>query len=179
MTNHVHLIAVPDDPTSLALALGKAHSQYTLEVNRLRKSVGHLWQNRFYSCAMQESHLFRALQYVELNPVRAGLVLSAWEWPWSSALAHIHGIDDPLMTWDWQEWFRGGWDYAGWMANLGPELAPEDLQAIRRSTRNGEPFGSADFVHDLERQAGRSLQVRRRGRPRKEIVSDTFFTIGV
>src|SRR5579872_2678162 len=99
MTNHVHLIVIPEDAASMALALGQAHSQYALAMNRRRESVGHLWQNRFRSCALQGSHLFRALRYVELNPVRAGLAPSGWEWAWSSALAHVHGIDDPLMSW--------------------------------------------------------------------------------
>ena len=63
----------------------------------------------------------RALRYVELNPVRAGLAESGWDWPWSSALAHVHGIDDPLMRSDWPQWFRG-WDY-GWLEGL-PRIGP-------------------------------------------------------
>ena len=73
MTNHVHLILIPETPESLALTLGQAHSQYSLEQNRRQRRVGHLWQNRFFSCALEPSHLLAAMHYVELNPVRAGM----------------------------------------------------------------------------------------------------------
>ena len=53
MTNHVHLILIPGSAESLALTLGQLHSQYALEQNRQRRRVGHLWQNRFFSCALE------------------------------------------------------------------------------------------------------------------------------
>jgi putative transposase len=168
MTNHVHLILIPDDGASLALALGHAHSQYALAFNRSKEKVGHLWQNRFHSCTLQASHLIRALRYVELNPVRAGLAGSALDWPWSSARAHVlHGLADPLMGGDWPEWFRG-WDYAGWKECLGSDLADGELQTIRRATRTGEPFGTGEFLRELEQQLGKSLHVGDRGRPKKQ-----------
>src|SRR4051812_9724029 len=85
MPNHVHLIVVPESDESLARALGGTHSDYALAVNASSTRTGHLWQNRFFSCPMDEGHAWRALRYVDLNPVRAGLVGTAWEWPWSSA----------------------------------------------------------------------------------------------
>ena len=81
MTNHVHLIAVPDRETSLAQALGRTHSEYALALNRAQGRSGHIWQNRYFSCALSASHLWSAVRYVELNPVRAGLATAAWEWP--------------------------------------------------------------------------------------------------
>ena len=54
---------------------------------------GHVWQNRFYLCPLDERHRWEALRYVELNPVRAGLVGRATDWPWSSAAAHTTGVD--------------------------------------------------------------------------------------
>ena len=89
MTNHVHLVAVPTRPDSLARALGRAHSSYAQRFNRRYRRCGHLWQNRFYSCPVGGSHLLRALAYVDLNPVRAGLVGRAADYPWCSARAHI------------------------------------------------------------------------------------------
>jgi len=78
MTNHVHLILVPDDAGSLARALGQTHSRCALSFNQAEDHVGHLWQNRFFSCALDGSHLMNAIRYVELNPVRAGLLDPAW-----------------------------------------------------------------------------------------------------
>ena len=57
MTNHVHLIVVPKDEDALNKAVGRTHFIYTQHVNRLHGRSGHLWQGRFYSCAMDEAHL--------------------------------------------------------------------------------------------------------------------------
>jgi putative transposase len=83
MTNHVHLVAIPDQPNSLALALGQLHGSYARHFNRRYRRSGHLWQNRFYSCPLGRSHVWRALLYVDLNPVRAGLVGDPTTYPWS------------------------------------------------------------------------------------------------
>ncbi len=93
MANHVHLVAIPERPDSLARALGQSHSRYAQGFNRRYGRTGHLWQNRFYSCPLGRTHLVRALLYVDLNPVRAGLVGRAQEYPWSSARAHTEGAD--------------------------------------------------------------------------------------
>jgi putative transposase len=89
MDNHIHLLAVPDEPASLAVALRRAHGRYALYLNARRRRTGHLWQNRFYSCALDERHLWIALRYVERNPVRASLVTRAEKYEWSSAAAHL------------------------------------------------------------------------------------------
>jgi putative transposase len=85
MTNHIHLIAKPAKDDSLAKALGRTHFLYTQYVNRLHRRIGHLWQNRFFSCPLGREHFWRTLRYVEQNPVRAGLVRKAWNYKWSSA----------------------------------------------------------------------------------------------
>src|SRR6266478_1975383 len=83
MGNHVHLLAIPAHQTGLAHALGRTHNDYARWLNLRRRQSGHVWQNRFYSCALDEEHKWTALRYVEQNPVRAGLVASAAEWLWS------------------------------------------------------------------------------------------------
>ena len=89
MTNHVHLVATPRSPESLAKAVGRTHWLYTQHINRLHGRVGHLWQNRFYSCALDRDHYWAAMRYVERNPVRARLHPKAWLYPHSSAAAHV------------------------------------------------------------------------------------------
>ena len=74
MTNHVHLIGTPAREASLAKAIGRTHFLYIQYINRLHRRSGHLWQNRFYSCPMDAAHALQALCYVELNPVRAGML---------------------------------------------------------------------------------------------------------
>jgi len=69
LTNHVHLVAIPHAEEALAQAVGRTHFRYSQYVNRLHGRSGHLWQGRFYSCALDERHFWQALKYVELNPV--------------------------------------------------------------------------------------------------------------
>ncbi|MBI4559227.1 MAG: transposase, partial [Candidatus Hydrogenedentes bacterium] len=80
MSNHVHVVGVPEREESLAKAIGRTHFLYTQYVNRRHGRGGHLWQNRFFSCPMDEDYAWHGLAYVELNPVRAGRVRKAWEW---------------------------------------------------------------------------------------------------
>jgi putative transposase len=97
MPNHVHLIAVPRSEDGLRRAIGEAHRRYTRRINFREKWRGYLWQGRFVSFVMDEPYLLAAARYVELNPVRAGLVTDAAEWPYSSARPHLSGRDDRLV----------------------------------------------------------------------------------
>ncbi len=171
MTNHVHLIAIPGAAESLTLCLKLTHWQYSLELNQRRERVGHLWQNRFYSCPLGSTHLLAAMHYVDLNPVRAGMSAEAWDWRWSSARAHASQyVHDGLLDWPWLDWVAearlGTWSYPDWRARLlAAAGSAEDLDRVRRCTRVGEPLGSDEFVADLEMKTGRRLRVRGRGRP--------------
>jgi putative transposase len=96
MPNHVHLILNPRQAEGLGRAVGEAHRRYTNFINPRGRWMGHLFQSRFASVAMDESHLISAVCYVSLNPVRARLVVRLEGWPWSSVRAHINGADDGL-----------------------------------------------------------------------------------
>jgi putative transposase len=98
MPNHIHLIAVPKAKDSLKLAIGEAHRRYTRRINFREGWRGHLWQGRFSSFIMDEGYLLACTRYIELNPVRAGLAKKPEDWPWSSALPHILGENDTLVT---------------------------------------------------------------------------------
>jgi len=164
MPNHVHLILVPDGADGLRRALGTAHRRYSLRVNRRHDWRGYLWQGRFASCPMDEAHLLAATRYVELNPVRAGLVETAGDWPWSSARAHFAGRDDGLVAAAPLAAL-----IADWPAFLALGLEEAARQAFRRGERTGRPLGSEAFVGGLERRLGRTLQPGKRGpkpRPR-------------
>jgi putative transposase len=152
MPNHVHLIAVPETEDGLRRAIGEAHRRYTLRINSREGWRGYLWQGRFASFAMDERHLVAAARYVELNPVRAGLVERAAEYPWSSAAAHLRGVDDGLVKTrplldivdDWRALLASATDY--------------DFERFRRHERTGRPLGSADFIERIEKELGRSLR---------------------
>ncbi|MEN2791751.1 transposase [Sphingomonas oligophenolica] len=95
MPNPVHLILVPGDADGLRRALAVAHRRYAGRIHARLKRTGHFWQGRFGCVAMDEAHLGAALRYVALNPVRAGLMERAVDWPWSSIHAQL-GRDDGL-----------------------------------------------------------------------------------
>jgi len=163
MTNHVHEIALPGDEKGLARAIGEAHKRYSRMRNFQEGVRGYLFQGRFGSCVLDERHLVAAVRYVERNPVRAGLVENAWEYPWSSAAFHVGDRDDDPLVRD-----RGLW---GLVDNWREYLLAEDREAekgVRRATRTGRPWGDEDLMAELERKTGRDLRKGRAGRPRKD-----------
>ena len=166
MTNHIHLIATPQLEESLAKGLGRTHFRYTQYVNRLHGRSGHLWQNRFYSCALDDDHYWTAMAYVEQNPVRARLVRRAWAYRWSSAAAHCgRGRNrSGLLDLDsWNEWM-GGSDWRETLANM---LGDKPLSALRLNTHRGRPLGSDAFLSKIEALVGRRLRPLPVGRPGK------------
>jgi putative transposase len=88
MSNHVHLIVVPSTGDGLAQALRQTHGRYASYWNTVHRASGHVWQGRYYSCPLDEPHLWEALRYTELNPLRARLVAKPESWSWSSAASH-------------------------------------------------------------------------------------------
>ncbi len=162
MDNHVHFIAVPSDEEALARTFGEAHRRYTGMRNRRDGVSGYLFQGRFYSTVLDERHLVAAIRYVELNPVRAGMVRNAWDYAWSSAAYHAGLRDeDPLVAnralpeqyGDWKEFLR--------------EPLEEERESLLRATRTGRPAGDRFFAAALSELTGRNLKPGKPGRPRK------------
>ena len=161
MPNHVHLVAVPSAPEGLALGIGEAHRRYTLRVNGREGWRGHLWQERFSSVLMDETHLLSAVRYVEMNPVRAGLVHCPSDYQWSSAGAHLAAKDDALVT------VRPMLEMVGsWQAFLATE-SEDEVEALRRHEKTGRPLGSELFIKGVENRLGRLLTPQSPGRKRQ------------
>ena len=164
MPNHVHLVAIPARPDSLRRALGEAHRRYSTHINRREGWIGYLWQGRFRSCPMDERHTMAAVRYVERNPVRAGLAIEPWDWPWSSARAHIAGAGDCLVQ--IHPLLANVDDWAQFLS-----LPEGDLGCIRKHSGSGRPLGDAPFIEKCERITHRDLSFRKSGRPSR--VNDT------
>lgn len=135
-----------------------------MRFNTRTQLSGHVWQGRFYSCPVDESHQWAAGRYVERNPVRAGLVDRAEDFPWSSAPAHCGLRQDAVLSNEfpppgvvpqWAEWLRSEED--------------ADVQRLRTCTRVGRPCGHASFVARLESLLERVLTPKRRGRKPKTV----------
>jgi len=102
MTNHVHLVAVPATVSSMGNAFRNIHCRFSTVRNVLERRSGRVWQNRFYSCPVEEAALEELMACVENSPVRAGLVARAEDFEWSSARAHLGGVSDgPMLDLDW------------------------------------------------------------------------------
>lgn len=177
LSNHVHVLAIPAAADSMARAFGRAHTGYARWLNVRRGETGHVWQNRYFSCPLDERHQWDALRYVELNPVRAGLVETAEEWRWSSAAAHLGGRNRADLL-DLTEW-ADRWNPATWRDVLadGPDSA-DILERIREATRTGRPVGSAQFIEGLEREAQRPLRPQKRG-PKARAVCAAQMNLGI
>jgi len=137
---------VPSAEDGLRAALGDAHRQYTRHVNFREDWRGHLWQERFHSFVMDETYLLATVRYVERNPVAANLCHRPEDWQWSSASAHLSGIDDELVKVapmlsrieDWRRYLSEG------------EAHAVDNSVLQKHSRTGRPLGSTRFVSKLE-----------------------------
>jgi putative transposase len=161
MPNHVHLILTPRTPEGLRAALAPLHWRYTYEINKRERWTGYLWQGRFASYPMDDGYFVEASRYVGLNPVRAGLVSRAQEWPWSSVRAHLAGRDDPLvrtapLLFHMRERMPHFFD---------ADVSEEARRKLRGAAATGRPLGGAAWLKALEKSAGRTLSPPKRGRP--------------
>ena len=163
MTNHVHVIAVPEREDSLAKAFGRAHGDYARWLHVRHRQTGHLWQNRFFSCPLDAGHCWAALRYVEQNPVRAAMAPDAWAWPWSSAQAHVAPrAGDPFL--DMENW-GACWTPQTWKRALAVGVRDALFEErLRQATRTGRPLGASGFAESMEQIAKRSLTPSKRGR---------------
>ncbi len=164
MSKHVHFVCVPEQEDSLARTFNTLHMRYSQYFNQKKKLKGHLWQGRFYSCILDEKHLYAAVRYVETNHVRAGIVRKPQRYKWSSARSHVNRMGDPVLSQgcylekeieDWWEYLRGKAD-------------EQIIRNIMKSSMTGRPRGDDRFMKKLERLFGRRLRALPWGRPRKK-----------
>ena len=131
--------------------------------NRKSGWSGHLWQGWFFSCPLDDVHLWVGIAYIEQNPVRAGIVKNAWDYIWSSAASHCGMRNDQLIA--------HGSKYDGTFANWREVLiaVPDNelIERIRSRTWKGLPCGDESFVEQISIQSQREIKIRERGRPHK------------
>lgn len=162
MPNHIHAVVLPGAESGLADFFAPLHRRYARRTNNRHEWRGHLWQERFFSVAMDETHALSAMRYVELNPVRAGLCDKPQDWPWSSARGNLGLAIDPLID---RRKTQG--IISNWQEYLGIGEHDDELDALRQQTRSGRPEGNAKFVDSLEALSGRQIRKKRPGRKSK------------
>ena len=166
MSNHVHLLVTPQTAGACGALMKQLGQHYVQYVNRAHRRAGTLWEGRFRSClAASERYVLACYRYIELNPVRAGMVAHPHEYRWSSHCANARAQGDGLLAphpaylaladsdAPRRIQYRGLFD-----AVLDPRLVDE----IRSATRNGRALGAARTP---------------RGRPSAKIGTDPIFSL--
>lgn len=158
MPNHVHFICVPSHEMSLHQAFSETHRRYSRMINFRYGWRGYFFQGRFLSYVLSEAHLYAAVRYVELNPVKARMVSKAEDYPWSSASAHVFKTRDPVCSKSFLE------DEIGdWRSYLTPDDHSEQSALFEKHARTGRPLGNQEFLKRLEQITGRELIKRKPG----------------
>ncbi|MBU4581922.1 MAG: transposase [Proteobacteria bacterium] len=164
MPNHIHIVGVPGSQESLARTFNTVHMLYAQYFNRKRNATGHLWQGRFFSCVLDERHLYAAVRYVEMNPVRSGIASAPQDYPWCSAKTHVTGAHDPILS---GRCFLTE-TVKDWAKYLGEDQDREATDSVIKATKIGRPCGKEDFVRQMEGLLNRRLTASPRGRPWKK-----------
>lgn len=162
MTNHVHIIGTPKDRESFAKVFNILAMRYSQYINRKRKSCGHVWQGRYFSCVLDEKYLYHAIRYVEQNPVRAKMVKDAWDYKWSSAQTHI-GIETESIISLKKTFSMDAEEWKEYLKEVDEEVNTE----VRLKTKRGLVAGTERFIKKLEKRLKRSLKCLDPGRPKK------------
>jgi len=166
MTNHVHLLLTPRDARACAILMRNLGQQYVQYFNRRHSRSGTLWEGRFRSCLVDSAEYVLAChRYIELNPVRAGMVASAEAYPWSSHRANAGYIDDRSLSphSEYLALSNGRTDRQSAYRRLFSERdEPGFLAALRESTNGGFPMVGERLKSQVAAM-GRRLAPRRPG----------------
>jgi putative transposase len=170
MTNHVHLLVEPAQEGDLGRFMQSVGRRYVRYINHCHVRTGTLWEGRFKSALVdQDEYLIMCSRYIELNPIRAGMVHHLCEYRWSSYHGRALGQPDPLL--DEDPWYVTLGDspqlraaaYANW---LETSVSDHEWERIRTATQQGRVVGSDAFQEEIGAQAGRRLNGETRGRPK-------------
>jgi len=138
MTNHIHLIVTPCNKETFPKAFNKIHTHYANHFNQKYNRNGHLWQGRYFSCPLDQYHFFKALQYIEYNPVSANIVTHACDYPWSSAYAHVNNLDKSGLL-D-LPWWQSKSQSLHWQSTLQTQQDKTIIDSLRTNVRKGIPL---------------------------------------
>ena len=171
MTNHVHLLLTPDSsdgPAGLMKNLGQRYVQY---INRTYQRTGTLWEGRYRSCLAQSGHyVLTCSRYIELNPVRAGMVSHPADYLWSSYRRNAHGHHSSLLT-PHPDWLALGNADAcrceAYQQLFDNSFEDQQLEEIRLATNGGFVLGNQRFAKEIEATLERRVVRGQPGRPVK------------
>lgn len=173
MSNHLHLLLTPETAEGIPRLMQALGRNYVQAFNRRHARTGTLWEGRYRSTLIEaERYLLACMAYIDLNPVRAGMVAAAADYPWSSH-GHMIGLRiDPLITPHPLYWALGNTPFARERAYAdlveGAPGSPRQAE-LARGLRTAWALGGDAFVADLARRTQRRVSRTRPGRPRKAV----------
>jgi len=172
MTNHVHLLVTPQNRDSLARSMQRLGAHYVRYINGRAGRTGTLWDGRYRACLVDHEHyLLTCYRYIELNPVRAGMVKQAASYPWSSHRHTAWGQPDPLLSPHGCYLALGDSDLArreAYRALFCTQLSAETLEQVRAALQHNHVLGGTRFREQVATMLGRRLGRGRPGRPPKD-----------
>jgi putative transposase len=174
MTNHVHLLVTPSDEHGVSRMMQAQGRKYVQYFNYTYARTGTLWEGRYKSTLVDaENYLLTVYRYIELNPVRAGMVVHASEYPWSSYQGNALGKSIQLLTPHELYIQLGKADeerQSAYRALFRGRMPERDLTAIREATNKAWVLGSDRFRAQIEAKTGRRSAPLGRGGDRKSAV---------
>ena len=163
LPNQVHLLVEPQQSNLMARAIGEAHRRYTGYINKKKDWSGHLFQNRFFSYAMDEQYALRAARYIETLPVTLKLTDRPENYIWNSAKSRIK-LNKPI---DFLKNFQSFHIMNNWEDFLSRPMDKEEINKIQLHLQTGRPRGSNLFLDSIEQKIGRPVRPQKRGRKPK------------
>ena len=169
MSNHFHLLVTPQTLVGLPQMMQAVGRRYVRYFNDSQKRSGTLWEGRYKSTLIQANrYLFACMAYIDLNPVRAGLVAQARDYPWSSHGHYTGQRVDKLITPHPLVWELGNTPFAreaAYAELVQSGVSPAQQAALTNSALHGWALGEADFVADLQKRTERRVTKSTAGRP--------------
>ena len=169
MSNHFHLLATPETAEGIPQMMQAVGRRYVRNYNLRHQRTGTLWEGRYRSTLIQtERYLLACMAYIDLNPVRAGLVADPADYPWSSHQHYIGRTPDKLVTPHALYWEMGNTPFARDQSYVDMVLAgidAEQQQALTDSALRGWALGEPDYVAELQRRTERRVAKGQAGRP--------------
>jgi putative transposase len=171
MTNHVHLLMTPTSPAHASQLMQALGRRYVRHVNDAHERSGTLWEGRYRACAVHaDDYLLACMQYIELNPVRAGLAADPADYRWSSYRRNAFGRPDPIISAHdlYTELGESAIDRQAAYRELFKAQPDEAaVSRIRTATVAGHLVATEGVRKEAEAQRGVPLGGRTRGRPKK------------
>ncbi len=169
MDNHFHLLATPETTLSLPRMMQAVGRSYVRHFNLRHNRTGALWEGRYRSNLIEsERYLLACMIYIDLNPVRAGMVVDPKDYRWSSHRHHIGLASDRLVKQHALYWALGDTPFgreAAYAQMVQSGLSPKDREDLTHSAMTGWALGSHQFIHQVQSDTPRRVQKDRPGRP--------------